>query len=92
MSTSQADTPATGREDDRRLAVERYQEGSSLREISIGLGRSTATPDACSSRPAPCCAPAAAPTAGAPRPPVPSNGGNRVSSTSITRGITRPGR
>lgn len=40
MSTIQADTPATGREADRRFAVERYQEGSSLREISIGLGRS----------------------------------------------------
>ena len=40
MSTTQADQRSTEREADRRFAVGRYQEGSSLREISDRLGRS----------------------------------------------------
>ncbi|NMO90376.1 transcriptional regulator [Actinomycetospora sp. TBRC 11914] len=35
-----AERPATDRDADRRFVVDRYAEGSSLREISARLGRS----------------------------------------------------
>lgn len=40
MSTIHAEQPAMERDAERRFVAGRYQEGSSLREISAGLGRS----------------------------------------------------